>query len=87
MDRPSPLSPVEIYVRLRDRGFFRPDGSLDRNATKNAMIEWSWIRWADMCDQMAKSLCEMDALSPSLRKELGEGYLRAYMRSLMHRYM
>ncbi len=83
----STLSSTEVFLRLRHRGIVRPGGYINRNAMRNAIIEYGWIYRSDLCHEIADSIDEFDSLTPDKRHELAHGYLNTYLSTMLMQYL
>ncbi len=81
------LSSTEVFLRLRHRGIVRPGGYINRNAMRNAIVEWGWIYRSDLCHDIADSINTFDSLTLEKRHELAHGYLGTYLTTMLMQYL
>ncbi len=83
---PTSLSRQEVHCRLRYRGFLRADGSLDRNALRNAIVELGWIYASDLKNNISEQTQLVDSLPEDVRQAYAEQYIKIYISLLIQKY-
>lgn len=72
---------------LQCRGILKPDGSLNRNALKNSILEFSWIYYSDFCNSISDNVQKFDQLSTEERLAIGWKCLSTYLTVLLFKYL